>query len=60
MSELTELGLEDNRIGDEGALALASSPHLGKLRLLDVGNNGLTAAGKAVLLGRFGRDVVIV
>jgi uncharacterized protein (TIGR02996 family) len=60
MTELEELNLEDNRIGDDGALALASSPYLGRLRLLEIGNNGLTALGKAVLLRRFGRDVVLV
>lgn len=60
LAGVRELGLEDNRMGDEGALALARSPHLGKLRWMDTANNGLTAAGKAVLLRRFGRDVVLV
>jgi uncharacterized protein (TIGR02996 family) len=60
MAELEELNLEDNHIGDDAAQALASSCYMDRLRLLEIGKNGLTALGKAVLLRRFGRDVVLV
>jgi uncharacterized protein (TIGR02996 family) len=37
--DLAELGLGSNTIGDGGASALANSPHLSHLRLLDLRNN---------------------
>ena len=40
MAELTVLELYGNRIGEEGALALASSPHLARLRALDIDSYG--------------------
>jgi hypothetical protein len=60
MAELEELNLEDNHVGDAGAMALATSPHLNKLRLLNVVNNGLTELGQALLLSKFGRDRTLV
>jgi hypothetical protein len=51
------LRLGDNPFGDEGAAALADSPHLEKLCLLDVDRCGLTEQGKRALRQRFGDRV---
>ncbi|MBN9121098.1 MAG: TIGR02996 domain-containing protein [Planctomycetes bacterium] len=51
--DLEELWLGSNRIGNDGAMALAHSPHLDKLRVLDLRNNPFTAL-RAELRRRFG------
>lgn len=52
--DLTELWLGSNTIGDAGATALVNSPHLKKLRLIDLRNNPLSGAHQA-LHKRFGK-----
>ena len=55
--DLTELWLGNNQVGTAGALALANTPHLTNLRLLDLrGNPPLTdRAARAALRKRFGK-----
>jgi uncharacterized protein (TIGR02996 family) len=56
--ELTELWLGNNRAGARGARALIDSPHLGKLRLLDLsGNQVRHLATRDALRQRFGKAV---
>jgi uncharacterized protein (TIGR02996 family) len=56
--DLAELYLGTSRVGDGGARALADSPHLPKLRLLDLRNNPITApAVRGALQRRFGKAV---
>jgi uncharacterized protein (TIGR02996 family) len=53
--DLAELWLGNNRVGVPGALALANSPHLTKLRLLDLRGNMLTdPTAQTALRRRFG------
>jgi uncharacterized protein (TIGR02996 family) len=53
--DLAELWLGNNQVGADGALALAQSPHLTKLRLLDLsGNRGIDHATRTALKRRFG------
>jgi uncharacterized protein (TIGR02996 family) len=52
--DLEELWLGSNRISNDGAMALAHSPHLTKLRVLDLRNNPFTAL-RSELLRRFGK-----
>lgn len=53
--ELTELWLGNNTISAGGAMALASSPHLTKLRILDLrGNHAIDREGRTALRQRFG------
>lgn len=57
--DLAELVLTSTAVGEAGALALANSPHLDKLRLLDLRNcpiDGRSAAARA-LRKRFGKGV---
>lgn len=53
LPELAELWLGANAVGNAGAAALARSPHLAKLRFLDLRLNPFTASRHA-LLSRFG------
>jgi uncharacterized protein (TIGR02996 family) len=56
--DLTELYLGTTRVGDGGARALADSPHLPKLRLLDLRGNRITSPTvRAALVRRFGKAV---
>lgn len=56
--ELAELWLGNNRIGIRGGLALANSPRLGNLRLLDLSGNQLRdAVTRDALRQRFGKAV---
>lgn len=56
--ELAELWLGANTVADAGALALAKSPRLSKLRLLDLRGNHITApAVRAAFVRRFGSAV---
>ena len=56
--DLVELYLGSNRVADSGARALADSPHLPNLRLLDLRNNQITApAVRTALVRRFGSAV---
>jgi uncharacterized protein (TIGR02996 family) len=53
--DLEELWLGSDRIGNGGALALAHSPHLNKLRVLDLRNNQINDhAARNALRKRFG------
>lgn len=45
LSQLTELDLGLNNLGDEGIQILIDSPHLTQLTNLDLGSNGISAAG---------------
>jgi len=55
---LAELWLGSNRVGNAGARALAVSPHLSELRLLDLRGNRVTdSAVRAALTKRFGSAV---
>jgi uncharacterized protein (TIGR02996 family) len=56
--DLEELWLGSNQIGNDGAMALAHSEHLGKLRVLDLRNNPFTVL-RAALLKRFGKALKI-
>jgi hypothetical protein len=51
------MDLGSNQIGDDGALALAASPHLDRLRWLRLERNLLGEAGKEALRQRFGERV---
>ncbi|HEY1191817.1 MAG TPA: TIGR02996 domain-containing protein [Gemmata sp.] len=52
--ELTELWLGSNQIGAPGGRALAASPHLGKLRVLDLRNNNIDHPTRTALVRTFG------
>ena len=53
--ELAELWLGSNRVGNRGGAALAASPHLANLRLLDLRGNAVNdPAAQAALRRRFG------
>jgi uncharacterized protein (TIGR02996 family) len=54
---LEELWLGSNRIGDAGGHALAESPHLDRLTLLDLRGNSISASVKTALRRRFGPRV---
>jgi len=45
----SDLDLSDNRIGDEGARALAQSEHLASLTLLDLVGNRIGEGGRRAL-----------
>lgn len=49
LQRLQRLNLHNNRIADEGAVALARSPHLGALRHLDLSGNEITDTGAYAL-----------
>ena len=51
LERVWELSLGYGRVGDEGARALAASPHVRNLRVLHLGDCGLGAAGAAALAG---------
>lgn len=56
--ELVELWLGANNVGNGGAMALVHSPHLEKLRSLDLrGNRRIDGSARAALLRRFGAAV---
>jgi uncharacterized protein (TIGR02996 family) len=57
--DLAELWLGSNQIGDRGARALAASPLLAHLRLLDVRNNAISHPARAALLTKFGSAVKV-
>lgn len=58
LAGLRELNLSRNDLGDDEAAALAESPHLGGLRVLDVRDNPrLTEDDRGRLRGRFGTIV---
>jgi Leucine Rich repeat len=59
MVNLTALILVSNHIGDTGALALASSPHLVNLAELKLLWNHISSAGVTALKERFGMRVRI-
>jgi uncharacterized protein (TIGR02996 family) len=46
---LVALSLSSCWLSDQAAAALASSPHLGRLRSLDIGRNGITGGGTLAL-----------
>jgi hypothetical protein len=46
---LVALSLTSSWLTDQAAVAVASSPHLGRLRSLDIGRNGITGAGVMAL-----------
>ncbi|AMV28162.1 Leucine Rich repeats (2 copies) [Gemmata sp. SH-PL17] len=50
---LTELWLGSNRVGNRGARALASSPYMTQLRLLDLQDNPIDHAACSTLRSRF-------
>ena len=50
LSNVRELLLGDNDLGDGGAAALAACPQLANLRRLDLGGNGITRTGAVALL----------
>jgi uncharacterized protein (TIGR02996 family) len=54
LEQLSDLRIDDNALGDEGARLLAASPVARRLRLLHLGNNGLTADGLGPLLDALG------
>jgi uncharacterized protein (TIGR02996 family) len=54
-----ELDLPSNRIGDRGALALASSPHREGLTSLVLRHNGFDTAARLALGRHFGDRVVL-
>ena len=45
LARLTSLGLQANRLGDNGVREIAASPHLSKLKRLDLSFDDVTAAG---------------
>ena len=47
---LETLNLDGNQIGDQGALAIAQSPHLSNLKKLDLYNNQISPEGLKALL----------
>jgi len=51
LERVWDLSLGYGRVGDEGARALAASPHVRNLRVLHLGDCGLGAAGAAALAG---------
>jgi uncharacterized protein (TIGR02996 family) len=57
LSNLRRLHLANGLIGDEGARALARSPHLAGLEHLDFAGNPITRAGRRALVARFGERV---
>jgi hypothetical protein len=56
---LKRLFLSHGGVGDEGALALARSPHLSGLELLDLSHNALGPEVEAALRQRFGRALIL-
>jgi hypothetical protein len=57
-ANLTELDLDNNKIGPAGAIALAKSKHLKKLASLIVGEKTVGKKGKQALIDRFGESVL--
>jgi uncharacterized protein (TIGR02996 family) len=58
--DLTELWLGSNTVGNSGARALANTPHLTNLRLLDLsGNRGIDHATRTALNRRFGKALQV-
>ena len=59
--DLAELVLTSTAVGEAGARALANSPHLGNLRLLDLGHTPIDgrSAGARALRKRFGKALHI-
>ncbi len=53
LADVQILGLYGNPIGDEGALALARSPYLGRLRSLNLINTHVGEAARQTLRERF-------
>jgi hypothetical protein len=51
------LSLRDNGLGAVAARALAGSPYLGQLRVLDLADNALGGTARKVLMERFGAGV---
>lgn len=49
---ITTLDLSANKIGDDGLVALVTSPHLARVRSLNVRQNGITANAICELSGR--------
>lgn len=58
LDTVTELDLQYNMIGPQGAKALARSPHLGRINRLCVDGEAVGEAGKRALLNRFGESVM--
>jgi uncharacterized protein (TIGR02996 family) len=52
--DLAEVWLGSNAVGDAGAAALANSPHLPHVRLLDLRNNPTAGGARTALRRRFG------
>jgi uncharacterized protein (TIGR02996 family) len=57
LAQLSVLDLQRNRIGDDGALALAGSSHAGGLTWLDLSKNPIGEQARAALRARFGGRV---
>jgi uncharacterized protein (TIGR02996 family) len=55
LAGLEWLSLQDNPLGPDGVMALARSPHLTRLRHLNLAGTELDAAARAALRERFGR-----
>jgi uncharacterized protein (TIGR02996 family) len=56
LTQLTELDLSGNAVGDAGLRHLANSPALQKLKNLDLGNNGIGEIGDAGIEALAGSD----
>ncbi|MFL5339070.1 MAG: hypothetical protein ACJ8F7_02790 [Gemmataceae bacterium] len=56
-ARLVELSLQGNHLGLAAARALAGSPHLGRLKVLDLGDNPLDERVRELLKERFGAGV---
>lgn len=54
LDTVTELDLQYNMVGPQGAKALARSPRLGRIKRLCVDGDAVGEAGKRALLDRFG------
>lgn len=59
LSGLRRLHLNHTGVGDEGALALARSPHLAGLEVLDLSNNAPSPEVEAELRERFGKRLCL-